>query len=68
MPSPRAAKLGLIALNEPVCTDSRVSRTGPMNIMLEVSNKMGGLSYRPRDYIYIPRGYILALLKITKRR
>ena len=68
MPSPKAARIGLVALGEPFLQqDARVARTGPTSIMLEVSNKVGDLHYRPKDYIFIPRGHILGLLKVSKK-
>lgn len=68
LPSPRAAKIGLIATAEPLCSDRVVARDFPgITIMLQVC-KTGGIQYSPRDYINIGRGEVLALLKITKKR
>lgn len=64
--------IGVVAVSEPLYDSekySEIARNGPICVMLEIrSNKIGGLSYSPRDYVFIPKGQCVALLKITKKK
>lgn len=66
-PSPKAARNGLIALSEPVCCDQRLARSSNLTVMLEMCNRVSSMYYRPKDCLFVPKGHVLAVLKITKR-
>lgn len=67
-PSPKAARNGLVVLGEHVCVDPRLARSPNTTVMLEMCNRIGSMYYRPKDYLFIPRGHVLGLMKIVKKR
>ena len=66
-PSPKASSTGLLAHAEPFVHDPRLARHSSTTIMLEASNHIGSMYFKANDYLYVPKGHALAIIKFVKR-
>lgn len=66
-PVPKSARHGFIAVAEPYLTDNRFTRASNTSILLETCNKIGSIYFKPNDYLHVPKGLPLAILKFVKR-
>ena len=65
-PSPRASRYGIIAQTEHVFSDNLLSARSN-TVLIEISNRLDHMCYRPRDLVSIEKGQILGVLKFTRK-
>lgn len=66
-PHPTAAREGLIAVAEPYLNNGRSHASATTVILEAVTNRIGSVYWKANDYMYLPRGYPLAIMKFIKQ-